>query len=276
MLVFDLTLALTVLLGAIVGLMLTLSGAGGGIIAVPLLVFFLHLDIQQAAPIGLFSVGLAGAMGAFLAFREDQLRYRAASLIGLFGILTAPIGVWLAHQLPSQPLLIGFSTILIWLAIKTLRKTRRSHQKKLSTRQDKACQINPDTGRFAWNKPCAMALAATGSLSGFLSGLLGVGGGFVIIPALNRYSNLHHHSAIATTMGVIALVALSGILASAAHGSLNIGIMMPFALGAITGVLLGKPLAARAPARRLQKNFALMCLISAGLLIFQSFWKFNG
>lgn len=257
-------------LGAIVGLMLALSGAGGGIIAVPLLVFVLGISIQQAAPIGLLAVGLSAAIGATLAFRQGQLRYRAASLIGLFGILAAPLGVFIAHQLPSEPLMLGFALILIGLASKTLLKSRDRHANPRIPAQAKTCQINTSSGRFIWNKPCAVTLSATGIVSGFLSGLLGVGGGFVIVPALNRYSDLPTHSAISTALGVIALVALSGVTAAAAHGAVNLVITIPFATGAIAGMLLGKRIAANTHSRLLQRNFALICLLAAGLLILQA------
>ena len=95
-------------LGGLVGLVLGLSGAGGGVIAVPLLVFGLNLPMQAAAPVGLIAVGLAAGIGAALGLREGIVRYRAAALIGLFGMLVAPLGVWLAQRLPNAPLLLGF------------------------------------------------------------------------------------------------------------------------------------------------------------------------
>lgn len=260
---------LPVFLGLIVGLMLALSGAGGGIIAVPLLVSFLGLSIQQAAPIGLVAVGLSATLGASLAWRSGQLRYRAAGLIGLSGICTAPLGVLVANRLPSTPLLLGFSAILVGLAYQTLRNLRANNP-GIKSSQIKFCKVTPTTGRFAWNKPCALALSITGAVSGFLSGLLGVGGGFVIIPALHRYSDLHAHSIIATVLGVIGLVALSGTAAALLHGTLDMHITLTFAGGALVGMLFGKILAVRAQARTLRFNFAWICLISAGLLIAQT------
>ncbi|WP_043114894.1 sulfite exporter TauE/SafE family protein, partial [Pseudacidovorax intermedius] len=94
-------------MGAAVGLVLALSGAGGGILAVPLLVFGLHLSMVQAAPVGLIAVGLASALGAVLALREGKVRYRAAVIIGVTGMAFAPLGVMLAHRLPNAPLMVG-------------------------------------------------------------------------------------------------------------------------------------------------------------------------
>ena len=263
----DFLILLPMVLGIIVGMVLALSGAGGGIIAVPLLVFFLNLSIQQAAPTGLVAVGLAAGVGAFLAFREGKLRYRAAGLMGLFGILTAPIGIFVAQKLPGEPLMFGFALILAWLAFKTFHQKNVAPQPSTPDSDKKTCQIDPKTGRFSWNKPCAAALALTGVISGFLSGLLGVGGGFVIVPTLSRYSDLRIQSAIATSLGVIAFVALSGITAAAMQGSINWEITLPFAVGALTGMLVGNKVSAKVNSQRLQQNFAVVCLIAATLLV---------
>ena len=115
-----LTLALA--LGAIIGLVLALTGAGGGVLAIPLLVFGMHLSVQQAAPVGLLAVGLASALGAALALRQGMVRYRAAALIGAAGMLVAPVGVMLAGHIPNRPLLGAFALVLIYSAWRMLRK----------------------------------------------------------------------------------------------------------------------------------------------------------
>jgi uncharacterized membrane protein YfcA len=255
---------LPVLLGAVVGLILAMSGAGGGIIAVPLLVFGLGLPMQQAAPIGLLAVGLAAGLGALMGLRQSILRYRAAGLIGLAGILMAPVGVWLAQRLPNTPLMLAFATVLAWTGMVTLRRTLAGAESP--DQRPRACRLDPAEGRFLWNLPCARVLAATGCLSGLLSGLLGVGGGFVIVPALGRHSDLPQRSIMATSLGVIALVAVGGMGAAAAHGSLAWATAMPFGGGAVAGLLAGQGLAARLAGRRLQQSFALVSLVVAVLL----------
>jgi len=107
---------LPLLLGGGVGLIMALTGAGGGVLAVPLLIFGLHLSVQEAAPVALIAVGAAAALGALLGLREGVVRYRAAALIGLVAMAMAPLGVWLAHQLPPQPLMLGFAGVLLFSA----------------------------------------------------------------------------------------------------------------------------------------------------------------
>ena len=80
-------------LGAVVGAILALTGAGGGILAVPLLVFALHLTVSEAAPVGLIAVGSASAFAAVLGLRQGVVRYRAALVMGVVGMVLAPLGV---------------------------------------------------------------------------------------------------------------------------------------------------------------------------------------
>src|SRR5450830_233449 len=103
-------------LGAIIGLVLALTGAGGGVLAIPLLVFGLHLPLQQAAPVGLVAVGLAAALGAGFGLHERIVRYRAAAMIGVAGMMIAPLGVALAQRLPNRPLLAAFALVLAYTA----------------------------------------------------------------------------------------------------------------------------------------------------------------
>lgn len=247
-------------LGAIVGLILALTGAGGGILAIPLLVWVLHLPLQMAAPIGLAAVGLASAMGAAVGLRQGVVRYRAAALIGLTGMLFAPLGVGLAQRLPAQPLLLVFAAVMAWVGWRTLRTPHTSPAGA------PPCQLNAD-GRLDWTAPCARALASTGALSGLLSGLIGVGGGFVIVPALQHRTDLDLRQVQATSLAVIALVSLSGVASAAWHGSLNLPLALPFALGAIVALLAGQQMARHLPAAHLKQGFAWLTLAVAASLL---------
>lgn len=246
--------------GAMVGLILALTGAGGGIVAVPLLVFGLDLPMQQAAPIGLVAVGMSAALGAFIGFRQKILRYRAAGLIGLAGMLTAPLGVWLAQHVPSRPLMFAFAVILAWTAYRILVRSLRAGGSGNTQDAGTPCRLNAETSRLNWTLPCARALGMTGLASGLLSGLLGVGGGFVIVPALTRHSNLVPASIVATSLAVIALVSVGGISAAAWAGKLIWPIALPFCGGAIAGLVVGNVFAARLAGERMQQAFAVLSL----------------
>lgn len=251
--------------GLLAGLILGLTGAGGGIIAVPLLVFGLHLPIQQAGPVGLLAVGIAAAIGAGMGLRQGIVRYRAAALIGGCGILTAPLGVWLAARLPNPPLLLAFAALLCWTSWRMLRHSRPAAVAR--PLPDQRCRRSPADGRFLWTPPCARVLAATGLFSGLLSGLLGVGGGFFIVPALTRHTDLTPQGVLATSLGVMTLVAAGSVAAAAWQGSLDWELARLFALGTCTGLLLARHLASRISGRRLQQAFAALCGVVAAMML---------
>lgn len=259
------TLAMT--LGALIGAVLALTGAGGGVLAIPLLVFGLHLPLQQAAPVGLVAVGLAAALGAALGLREGIVRYRAAALIGVAGMLVAPLGVWLAQHLPNRPLMGAFALVLLYTAWRLLRNKPATEPHDAGV----PCHVSNASHRLTWTLPCARALAGTGLVSGVLSGLLGVGGGFVIVPALTRYTDLDVRSIQVTSLAVIALVSVSGVSAAALHGAVPWDVALPFAAGAAMALLVGKQVANRLDALRLQQAFAWFSALIALLMLARAF-----
>ncbi len=261
------------LMGSGVGLVLALTGAGGGILAVPLLVFGLHLSLVQAAPVGLLAVGIASALGALLGLREGLVRYRAAAIIGITGMLVAPLGVQLAHQLPNAPLTVAFAFVLAWVALRSLKQARALAQAAPTTAEQtapvrcKLCQIDPTRGKLRLVTPCVLALAGTGALSGLLSGLLGVGGGFVIVPMMAAISNVTMKGIVATSLAVISLVSIGGVAGAISQDAVNWQIALPFAAGASVALLAGRRLGKRLAGARLQQAFGVTAAIVAVLLL---------
>ena len=261
---------LALLLGAVIGLVLALTGAGGGVLAIPVLVFGLHLPVQQAAPVGLVAVGLAATLGAVLGLNQGIVRYRAAALIGMAGMLLAPVGVALARQLPNRPLLAAFALVLVYSAWRMLVRPPEAQTDAQTDTQTLPCKVQPGSSQLNWTRPCARALTGTGLLSGFLSGLLGVGGGFVIVPALSRHTNLDIRSVQATSLAVIALVSVSGVSAAALQGSIPWQICIPFAGGASVGLLSGRQFAQKLNATVLRQAFALFAMLVALLMLLRA------
>ncbi|MFN4003892.1 MAG: sulfite exporter TauE/SafE family protein [Hylemonella sp.] len=267
----DPAVTLTVALGAAVGVIMGLTGAGGGILAVPLLVFGLHLPLQQAAPTGLIAVGTAAALAAVLGLREGSVRYRAAGFMSAFGMVAAPVGVWLASRLPAQPLLLGFAALLL---IVTWRSLRAAPTAGDAASEHVPCRLDPAQGRLRWTGRCARALGATGLTAGLLSGLFGVGGGFVIIPALQQVSSLDLRSIQATSLAVIALVSVSGVAAASASGALPWAVALPFGAGAVMALLVARRLARRLHPGHLRRVFGMLTLVVALMMIARAFgWR---
>lgn len=261
-------MVIELILGLVVGIVLALTGAGGGILAVPLLIFGLQLNVSQAAPIGLLAVGMAAALGAILGLKSGIVRYKAALLMAGFGMLAAPGGVWLGNRIDNWWLSILFAMVLLFVAYRTFKKAGDKTQESHQPDDEPPCIVSTETGQFAWTTRCARALAGSGVVGGLLSGLIGVGGGFVMVPALKRYTDLAMQSIIATSLGVIALVSISGVTSSALAGNLNWRIALLFAGGALVGMLLGRRTSAHLAGPQLQKGFAIVSgLVAVGMLV---------
>ncbi len=259
--------ALALSLGAAVGLVMGLTGAGGGILAVPLLVFGMQLTLAQAGPVGLVAVGISAAVGALAGLKTGIVRYRAAMLIAASGVVVAPLGLWLAHRLDTRLLGLAFAAILLWVAYASLRPQPHGDVQRNPGPAPQRCIRHAGSGRFMWTSACAAALAASGAVAGVLSGLLGVGGGFVMVPALQRYTDLDAKSVVATSLAVIALISMAGVLASLASGNVKLDVALPFALGSGAGMIVAARLSARLPAHTLKRAFALVCLVVAVAMV---------
>lgn len=262
-------MVISIALGALVGVIAALTGAGGGILAVPLLVFGLHLTLAQAGPIGLMATGASAALGAILAHQVGLVRYKAAALMALTGMALAPVGLWVATRIPTRPLTIVFACVLLYVAYRTYAKSIGTAASTGAPEQPAftPCRLNDNIGRLIWTVPCARVLAGWGMMVGFLSGLLGVGGGFVIVPALQRYTNLDMRSVVPTSLAVIALVSVAGVSSSAISGSLMWAIALPFSGGALLGMLGGRAVGKKLSGVMLQNGFALLCvLVAIGLI----------
>ena len=261
-------------LGVFVGLVLGLTGAGGSIIAVPLLMALLGWTLPQAAPVALMAVATASLIGTVAAWRGGLVRYRAATLMAGVGVLVTPLGSLAAHRLPLRLLAHLFAVVLIVVAFRMLAQawsrpaeTRIVVARLAGDAGEAVCRVNPETGRIRWNSHCAAVLAATGALTGFLSGLLGVGGGFIIVPALRQATQLTMQGAVATSLMVMTLVSLSATASMLFHGAtLPAAVAAPFVAGTVLGMVAGRGLAPRIAGPWLQRGFALLLLcIAAGM-----------
>ena len=251
---------ISIALGIFVGVVLGLTGAGGAILSVPLLGFFLHLNVAEAAPIGLLAVSLSAGLGAYLGLRSKIMRYKAAMLIASAGLLFSPVGIWLAHQLPNWPLVLIFCLVLLLVA-RNMWKQAQRELAGLDEELGPPCMLDQTIGKLTWTLPCARALAMSGALAGFFSGLLGVGGGFIIVPALRKFTDLPMKSIVATSLGVLTIVSFGGVLFSNLYGSMNWTLAAPFAGGSVVGLLIGRQAVKSISGPRVQQSFAIFALM---------------
>lgn len=257
-------------LGVFIGILMGLTGAGGGILSVPLLVFAFHMPISQAGPIALTAVALSAAVGALIGLGAKVLRYKAAMFMSLFGLLLSPLGLWVAQRAPNTPMLLAFSGILIYVASKMfIQATQTIAGKPPVVSKPPPCQLDMSIGKLIWTVPCARSLMLAGACAGFLSGLLGVGGGFIIVPSLKKFTDLPMKAIVATSLGVLAIVSTGGAVISLASGTLDLSVAAPFSGGSLLGLLIGKVLEKNISGPRVQQIFSVFTFLVALSLIYK-------
>jgi uncharacterized membrane protein YfcA len=185
----------------------------------------------------------------------------------------SPLGIYFAHQLPEKILMILFSLLMVMVAWRMLRRERQqegpSDHGHASWGQ-KNCMLNEQTGRFDWTAKCTATLAALGAVTGVVSGLLGVGGGFLIVPAFKQLTDVQMRGIVATSLMVISLISVIGVI-----GSFHAGVRIDaqgaaFIVASVVGMIIGRKLCARVPARALQVGFAGVCLVVAGYMLLRA------
>jgi uncharacterized protein len=272
-------IVISIALGLFVGFVLAITGAGGAILSLPLLVFFLPLKMIDAAPISLMAIMLSAGVAAALGLKSGIVRYKAATLLATFGVLVAPFGVYVAHQLPDKVLAVLFTIVLLIVSWRSFQKFQSAtlligddcddpNGCDDEEKAEPACAVNPATSKLFWTAPCTKRLILTGGLSGFLSGLLGVGGGFIIVPTLHNISNLETKMIVATSLAVIALVSMASAISYAGSGVISWGIAAPFITATLVGMLVGRSLHSKIPSHISLLIFGILSLtIAASMLV---------
>lgn len=265
---------LVAIIGIAVGAVMGITGAGGGVLAVPALMAAMGWTLTQAAPVALVAVASGATIGTIDGLRRGLVRYRAALLMALAGAPFTYVGQTLAQQMQESLLRLLFGAVLLWNGVRLFAQTLHSAEleEQVETQLSRAVQIHPETRRFVWTHKSAAVLAAMGAVTGFAAGLLGVGGGFVLVPLLLRYTALTMHGAVATSLMVMALVSSSAIVSALFKGlNLPLYFTLFFALSAIMGITAGRLIAHRLPARIVQRSFAVFLLIIAVAMVLKSF-----
>lgn len=262
--------------GIVVGFALGLTGGGGSIFAVPLLIYGLGVAPREAVGASLAAVGATAFVGFLQRLWRREVEIATGLLFAVTGAIGAPLGAWLNSLIPSNVLLVGFSLLMFVVAARMWRKATASPQETKAVRasweaipEDEpgpVCRRDPE-GRLHLTTPCGLLLAALGFCVGILSGLFGVGGGFVIVPALVLFSGMGIHRAVATSLMVISLIGASGVSSYVIAGRpLDLALAAQFALGGVIGMLLGGAAASRISGPRLQKIFSA-AIVAVALFI---------
>lgn len=247
-------------LGFLIGLSLGALGGGGSILAVPALVYGAGQSPKAATASSLLLVGLASLIGLRPHLRAGRVRVATGLAFGAAGIPGSLLGTAVNHRLDPDLLLVGFAGLVLLAAWRMLTGcptcTKAGEDEVLRGRGALGVAARVDSRR-------SLAVLAAGSAVGFLTGLFGVGGGFVIVPALTLLLQLNMPTAIGTSLLVISVNAAVGLAARVGTTGIEWGVTLPFAVAAVGGVLTGGRLAGRLEPRRSLRWFATLLVAVA-------------
>lgn len=239
-------------LGFVVGLSLGALGSGGSILAVPALVHAAGQSPQDATATSLLLVGVATLSGLPAHYRAGRVKPGPGTVFGLTGIGGSLAGTALNRRLDPDALLLGFSALILLAAWRMLTAcptcTRSGEEVALAAAGAPA--------RMAFDLRRALGILAAGSVVGFLTGLFGVGGGFVIVPALTLLFGFAMPQAIGTSLLVVAINAAAALAARAGSAHIDWTTALAFTATAVAGVLVGGRVADRIDAARSLRLFA--------------------
>lgn len=244
-------LALDMALGFGIGLSLGLLGGGGSLLTVPALVYLVGQTPQSAVTTSLAIVGANSLMGASFHRAQGTLNWKVALTFGGAGMLVAYLSAGVSKMMSEPFLLIAFA--LIMLLVGGLMLTRNHSD---ATEKDIL-------------RPLPVVLVS-GSGVGLMTGILGIGGGFLIVPALVMLVGLPMQMAVGTSLIVIAMNSLAGFLGHVDEGSFDITMTMIFTAAGLVGTFAGARLGKRLPVGNLQKAFALFVMALAIFLLYDN------
>ena len=280
--------ALAVVVGAIMGL----TGAGGSILTVPILVYVVGVDAVTATAYSLFVVGVTSAVGAAHYWRRGLVHLRAAAAFSVPSLIVVFLTRrWLVPAIPEQLgavagvevskdlfILVLFAVIMALSALSMIAPPRFAAGAAGNGGAEGAALVElppPAAGPPADAPPAPPAkisiplVALEGTLIGVLTGVVGAGGGFAIVPALVVFSRLPMRTAVGTSLTIIAAKSLFGVLGDLTRdGSFDWLLLLSFTALAVAGILLGSRLSRLVPGRRMRPAFGWFVLAAAaGILI---------
>ncbi|MBM0228462.1 MULTISPECIES: sulfite exporter TauE/SafE family protein [Micromonospora] len=245
------SILLTVGLAVLIGISLGLLGGGGSILAVPLLVYVADLPAKEAIATSLLVVGATSAVGVLPHARAGRVRWRTGLIFGFAGMTGAYAGGRLAEFIPAGFLLTGFAVMMLATAVAMIRGRRAAE------------------GRPVPHELPALRVILDGVVVGLVTGLVGAGGGFLVVPALALLGGLPMPVAVGTSLVVIAMKSFAGLAGYLSSVSINWGLAAGVTVAAIAGSFAGGQLAGRIPADLLRRSFGWFVVVMGVFVLAQ-------
>ncbi|WP_162426649.1 sulfite exporter TauE/SafE family protein [Pontibacter pudoricolor] len=247
-----------------IGLSLGLTGSGGSILTVPILVYLMRLSPVMSTSYSLFIVGTTSLVGSFKFYRKDLVSFKTALIFGAPSLTTVFLTrTFLVPAIPAHILTIGgfeitkdillmvlFAILMVMASFSMIRKPK--YKPELEARE--ALPI-----RY-------FAVMAQGTLVGLVSGLVGAGGGFLIIPALVLFTGLDMKLAVGTSLFIIAANSLIGFMGDVFQYSIDWIFLVTFSALSVAGIYIGTALSSKIDGHKLKTGFGWF-ILAMGLYI---------
>lgn len=255
----------------LIGISLGLIGGGGSILTVPVLVYLFHVDAAAATFYSLFVVGITSLVGSVSFFRKGQIDLRTAMIFGIPSVVTVYLtrlyifpavpdtiisaGTWVLSK--DMFLMVTFAVLMVAASYSMIKKCRGA---------------NCDEEKTITKKSLPVLLF--GAATGLITGMLGAGGGFIIIPALVTLLGLDIRKAIGTSLFIIAVNSLFGFTVSIAQFSIEWALIIKIALLAIAGLFVGMYISARTDGKKLKPAFGYFVLVMGVYILLKEISNF--
>jgi len=242
--------AVALVLSLLIGLSLGLLGGGGSILTTPILIYALGLETKPAIATSLLVVGVTSIAGVVQHARAGNVEWKTGLVFGAAGMSGAYVGGCVAAWIPAKVLLLLFAGMMLATAIAMLRG-----------REDQGSDEHPPHP--------LRKIIAEGLVVGVVTGLVGAGGGFLVVPALALLGGLPMQKAIGTSLLVIALKSFAGYAGHAAHVTVDLQLAAVVSGAAVVGSLAGSRIGALVPPHALRRGFASFVLVMAAFVLHQ-------
>ncbi|MDP3275599.1 MAG: sulfite exporter TauE/SafE family protein [Deltaproteobacteria bacterium] len=252
-------LTLALVLSLAIGFTLGLLGGGGSMLTLPLLLYVLHMPLRDAVPSSLVIVGATSAVLLVRHLFARRVDLRAGLIFGASSMIGAYTAARLSAHVPAAPLMGLFVVLMVLTAIAMVRP------------RDARDQTQAKPARHA-----AVRLALVGLVVGALTGLVGAGGGFVVVPALTLTAGLTMRRAVATSVLVITLNTAAALLGQLQHSHVDLHLVGPLTLAAVVGAMVGLQVSQRVQPSALRAGFGLFVFSMSGLVLTQEMPRLLG
>ena len=253
-----------------IGLILGLLGGGGSILAIPILVYLFHIDAVTASAYSLFIVGVTSFLGAIPKYKDHLVNIQTGIVFGIPSVIAIfATRKWIVPAIPDvifetdgfilsrRLLILGLFAFLMILASASIIRGRK--------------EIRADDHQ--WRIPL---LVFEGALIGFLTGLVGAGGGFLIIPALVWLTGLPFKTAVGTSLFIIAINSLLGFLGDMLNYQMDWQFLLSLTGLAVVGILVGNKLQRKISSLRLRKAFGWFILATGSAILLTEIFAASG